>query len=468
MMFLLMMVMVYGPEKSPEFLEWGYRISVLLIKRYRDFRFLLWIRYRWSAVLEYSMLLMIGCVVAIVMSVFWPETYHELVHHPLLPWTTHHGGAITLHFLANEVLLAAFFFAAGKEFFEAVALKDGELRGWDKAMTPLVATLGGVVGPVAVYLGTAWMFGYLKEFANGWAIPTATDIAFAMLFARLIFGKGHPAVLFVTVLAIMDDAVGLIIVGGFYSPYELHLEWLGLLLPVMVIGGILKYFHYKKRFLRHLCKCGLVCLPSYVPYFLLGCVSWYAFYRAGIHPALGLLPIVPVMPHAESTLGMFDRGNLGNKSPLSKLEHALHVPVQLILGIFAFCNAGVALENFGPATWIVLSSLFFGKMLGIYLFTKAGILFGLKVPEEINDRVLLVLGMIAGIGFTVALFVSGLAFPIGPTQDAAKIGSFLSIFIGILAVFIARWWGIQSRPAQLGALEMPAKPKEEAPVAAKS
>ena len=122
----------------------------------------------------------------------------------------------------------AFFFAiAAKEVWEAIILKDGSLRG-KKAATPLVATAGGMFGPIAVYLGLAAFLGSdtYNAVQNGWAIPTATDIAFSYLVGRIVFGAGHPAVRFLLLLAIADDAAGLIILAIFYPSGELAPEWL--------------------------------------------------------------------------------------------------------------------------------------------------------------------------------------------------------------------------------------------------
>src|SRR5690606_38854154 len=128
---------------------------------------------------------------------------------------------LTVHYLINDLLMAFFFAMAGKEVWEAVALRNGSLRG-KKALTPLVATAGGMLGPVAVYLGLALIMGSetYNAVAHGWAIPTATDIAFAYLVGRIVFGAGHPAVRFLLLLAIADDAAGLLILAIFYPSAE--------------------------------------------------------------------------------------------------------------------------------------------------------------------------------------------------------------------------------------------------------
>ena len=181
---------------------------------------------------EYSLLLILGALIALVWANINYESYHHFVEYPI--WdhgfighghydeNGHFHRTLTLHYLVNDLLMAFFFAVAGKEVWEAVALKSGPLRG-KKALTPLVATSGGMFGPIAVYLGLAYFMGSdtYTAVANGWAIPTATDIAFSYLIGRIIFGAGHPAVRFLLLLAIADDAAGLIILAIFYPSGEL-------------------------------------------------------------------------------------------------------------------------------------------------------------------------------------------------------------------------------------------------------
>jgi NhaA family Na+:H+ antiporter len=180
-----------------------------------------------------------------------------------------------------------------------VILENGALRG-RKAVTPLIATAGGMLGPVAVYLGLAAVLGVYESVSRGWAIPTATDIAFSYLVGRMVFGAGHPAIRFLLLLAIADDAAGLIILAIFYPTGDLAPEWLLLSLGAAVT--VFALFNWLPRRLdrgnqlrpnstwvrKHL---------SFWPYLVAAALSWFGFQEAGIHPALGLLPIVPTVPH---------------------------------------------------------------------------------------------------------------------------------------------------------------------------
>ncbi len=155
-----------------------------------------------------------------------------------------------------------------------------------------MATLGGIVGPALVYVGGAYFVGpeALQQFGRGWAVPCATDIAFSYLMARIIFGVGHPAIAFLLLLAIADDAAGLLILAVFYPSAPVVPAWLLLTVGAMVLAVCL----------------GKLRVHTHWAYLLgPGMISWYSFYQANIHPALGLVPIIPLIPHAHTDLGLF-------------------------------------------------------------------------------------------------------------------------------------------------------------------
>lgn len=342
------------------------------------------------------------------------------------PTAEQHG--VTLHFLINDILMAIFFAIAGKEVWEAM-LPGGALSDPKKAATPLLATVGGVAGPALVYLGGVFLTSTQDTLTNGWAIPCATDIAFSYLVARMIFGQGHPAIAFLLLLAIADDAAGLVILAVFYPAKPLVLGWLGLALAGMVTGKVFQKFK----------------LQSFWWYLLIpGAASWFAFYKAGIHPALGLLPIIPIMPHAKSDLGIFAREELKRDDTLNAFEHWWKDKVELILGLFGLVNAGVAFSAVGTGTWLVLAGLVIGKPVGILLMTWVACrIFGLKMPEGMNYSHVVTLGMIAAIGFTVALFVSTAAFPAGSALDSVKMGALGSFGAAGLSFLVAKLVGVK-------------------------
>ena len=421
----------------------------------------------WNFVTNYSLLLIFGALIALVWANLDADSYHHFVEYELIhkSWIGHaHYDAngiveyrsLTLHYLVNDVLMAFFFAIAAKEVWEAVILKNGSLRG-KKAATPLFATLGGMLGPISVYLGIAYFLGSdtYDAVANGWAIPTATDIAFSYLVGRLVFGAGHPAVRFLLLLAIADDAAGLIILAIFYPSGQLAPEWLLLSL----FAAVLVYFLFND--LPRRLDRGKQDRPnstwvrnklSFWPYLIAACASWYGFQEAGIHPALGLLPIVPTLPHADRAFGIFSEAEQYLTDLLNHVEHMLKHPVEVVLFFFGLLNAGVEFSSIGSPTWLVLAGLLIGKPLGVLFFgwIAAGPL-GLGLPKGMRTIDLFVVGCVAAIGFTVSLFIAAVAFDgsvmLGeiPVQDAAKMGALFSFAAAIISLIAGKLTGVQKQ-----------------------
>ncbi len=402
----------------------------------------------WNFLTNYSLLLIIGALSALVWANLDANSYHHFVEFVIwdhAPIGHLHDGhrTLTLHYLVNDILMALFFAIAAKEVWEAVALENGSLRG-KKAATPLFATAGGMFGPIAVYLGIALLLGSdtFDAVANGWAIPTATDIAFSYLVGRIVFGAGHPAVRFLLLLAIADDAAGLIILAIFYPSGELAPIWL--LLSAGAAAGAYILFNWLPRALdrgdqlRRKSTWVRKTLGVW-PYVLGGCISWYGFMQSGLHPALGLLPIVPAIPHADRAFGIFADAETYLTDLLNTLEHALKHPVEVILFFFGLLNAGVEFSSMGAATWLVLAGLLIGKPIGIFLFGwVAAVPLRLGIPQGMRLIDLVVIGFVAAIGFTVSLFVASVAFDAGPVQDAAKMGALFSFAAAIVAIIAGK------------------------------
>ncbi len=402
----------------------------------------------WNFLTNYSLLLIIGALIALVWANTNPETYHHFVEFVIwdhAPIGHLHDGhrTLTLHYLVNDLLMAFFFAIAAKEVWEAVILKEGSLRG-KKAATPLIATAGGMIGPIAVYLGLAMMFGSdtFDAVKNGWAIPTATDIAFSYLVGRIVFGAGHPAIRFLLLLAIADDAGGLIILAIFYPSGELAPAWL--LVSLAAAVGVFVLANWLPRYLDRgdqlrRTSTWVRSKLTFWPYLIAACISWYAFQQSGIHPALGLLPIVPTIPHADRAFGIFSEAETHLHDLLNDIEHALKHPVEVVLFFFGLLNAGVEFSAIGEPTWLVLAGLLIGKPVGIFIMGYIGahtLKFGL--PEGMRTIDLVVVGCVAAIGFTVALFVASVAFGPGPVQDAAKMGALFSFGAAIVSIVVGK------------------------------
>jgi NhaA family Na+:H+ antiporter len=367
--------------------------------------------------LDNSGLLIVGTAVALV----WANLDEPSYRH----------AADALHFFVNDIAMTIFFALAAKEVVEAAA-PGGALHSPRHSTLPLLAAIGGMVGPALIYLTLTRALG-LTELRRGWAIPTATDIAFSYMAARFVFGRVHPAIPFLLLLAIADDAFGLLIIAVFYPSGELHpVEFVVIMSAALAIAWALR-------------RRGTV---NFWPYLTVaGVVSWIAFHRGGLHPALALVPIIPFLPHASRDAGLFvdDERALDT---LNELERWWKTPAQIILFFFGLTNAGVAVTNLGPGTWIVLAAIVCGKPAGILASAYAGTAIGLRKPNDVTWNDLAVLGCLAGIGFTVSLFFATASFPSGALLDQTKLGALLSFFAAGVAALSAKALGVgRFRPA---------------------
>ncbi|MCM3881733.1 MAG: Na+/H+ antiporter NhaA [Vicinamibacterales bacterium] len=356
--------------------------------------------------LDNSGLLICGTLLALCWANFDQESYSQI--------------AESLRFVVNDIGMAFFFALAAKEVVEATA-PGGALHSMRRSSLPLLAAFGGMAGPALVYLGLVRVFD-AHEFARGWAIPSATDIAFSYLAARLIFGSRHPAIPFLLLLAIADDALGLLIIAVFYPSGPVRLLEFSAVLAIAV--GMAWWLRRRPAL-------------SFWPYLLgPGVVSWFAFHHGGLHPALALVPIMPFLPHAARDAGLFVE-SLRDHDALNEFEHRMKLPVQFMLFFFGLVNAGVGLSSIGAGSWIVLGAIIGGKPLGILAAAGLGSSLGLRTPVGVTWRDIAVLGSIAGIGFTVALFFATASFPPGPLLDQAKMGALLSFSSAGIAALLA-------------------------------
>lgn len=386
--------------------------------------------------LKNSIFLILGALIGLVWANVNHESYEHIKHLTILKnlpiGTLHEDGTrvFDLHYLVNDILMTLFFAIAGKEVWEAT-LPGGPLNNPKRASVPIISAVGGMAGPALIYLGGAAIIGRFAELNNGWAVPCATDIAFSYMLARIIFGAGHPAIPFLLLLAIADDALGLLILAIFYPQEEVQLIWM--LLPVIAVGiGLL----FQRMRLR-----------SFWWYLgIPGIISWIGFAKAGLHPALGLLPIIPTIPHAHADKGLFNWQELNATDSLNRFEHWWKNPVEIILMLFGMFNAGVVFSAIDAPTYLIMIGLIAGKPIGIWfsaMATAKGLKFGL--PNGLTSKDMIVVGFAAGIGFTVALFVATVAFPPGNIQDAAKMGALFSFGAAIVTYIVAKILGVRRR-----------------------
>lgn len=312
----------------------------------------------------------------------------------------------------NDGLMAIFFFLIGLEIKREVV--EGELSSMAQVVMPGFGALGGMVVPAAIF---AWFNWQDPAALDGWAIPVATDIAFALALLS-VFGQRVPTQLkiFLLTLAIFDDLAAIVIIALFYSG--------DLSLGALIVGaGALTLAVLMNRL-------GVMRTSSYV---LVGIVLWVAVLKSGVHATLAGVLIAFCVPMRDTD----------GSSPLLDLEHDLHGPVAFaILPIFAFANAGLALGGMSlgdlahPVTLGVLLGLLLGKPLGILLFVGLGVLLRLvHLPAEMNWGQVVGVACACGIGFTMSLFIAGLAFE---HTDGGFAGDRLGILLGsILSAALA-------------------------------
>jgi NhaA family Na+:H+ antiporter len=320
--------------------------------------------------------------------------YEHALHWSLLP-------GMTLHDFVNDALMAVFFFAIGLEIKRELAI--GELSSVSRAALPAFGALGGMVVPAGVY--AALQAG--GPGLHGWGIPMATDIAFAIAALGIFGARASPGLkVFLLALAIVDDIGSVLVIAIFYSSH-LAVAWLGAALAGLALCVAL----------------GRSGVRSYSVYVVVGAAVWYAMFRSGVHAtiagvALGLL--TPARPLAGRT-----------QSPIDELEHRLHGWVALaILPLFALCNAGVALDASSLGDPLaqrvalgVAAGLLAGKPIGIALVAWVAVRLGLaELPRGTSWGQIAAVGVLAGIGFTVALFIAALAFAEETLVAGAKIG----------------------------------------------
>src|SRR5919202_310849 len=336
---------------------------------------------------------------------------------------TYVGGLSILHWI-NDALMAVFFLLVGLEIKRE--LTDGQLSTWPRRILPGIAAAGGMAVPalayVALNLGT-------PATLRGWAIPSATDIAFALGVLALL-GSRVPVSLkiFLTALAILDDLGAIAIIAAFYTE-DLAPGWLALAGIVLAMLAALNYARVERL----------------VPYLTLGAVLWFFVLKSGVHATLAGVALALTIPIRLSP-GHPDDPD----SPLHKLEHAIQPWVGfLIVPIFGFANAGVSLSGMSwatllePVTLGIAAGLFVGKQVGVFLSTWATVRLDLAdCPEHASWAQVYGMSLLCGIGFTMSLFIGLLGFPMSAAlQDAVKVGvltgSLVSAALGILVLRLA-------------------------------
>ena len=368
-----------------------------------------------------GLILLIAAIVALVISNSdLSELYFQTLEKYLFIGVNEFGLKLSVHHWINDALMAIFFFFVTLEIKREFL--QGELSNIKQALLPIIAAIGGMAVPALFY----FVINYGNaETIKGWAIPSATDIAFSLGILSLL-GSRVPISLkvFLTALAIIDDLGAILIIAFFYSG-DLSIPYLSLILLSYIFLLILNKFSVK----------------IFTPYLLIGLCMWFFTYKSGIHATIAGVLLASTIPH---------RLKEHDFSLLVKIEHGISPYVAfLIMPIFAFANAGVSFEGLSlssllaPVPLGILMGLFFGKQIGVLLFSYVSVKLNIAdMPNNTNWMSVYGVSILTGIGFTMSLFVGNLAF-IENTEyiDGVKIGvlsgSLLSTVFGYFILLVA-------------------------------
>jgi NhaA family Na+:H+ antiporter len=372
--------------------------------------------FKWFFKLEAAsgLVLLISAAIALIISNSnFSSLYFETLQSYLFIGINNIGLKMSLHHWINDALMAVFFFFVTLEIKREFI--NGELSSPKQALLPIIAAIGGMLVPALIYIYINFGNG---DTINGWAIPSATDIAFSLGVLSLL-GSRVPISLkvFLTALAIIDDLGAIIIIAFFYAG-DLSIQYLSLLLLTFIALLILNKSGVKK----------------FLPYLILGLILWFFTYQSGVHATISGVLLATVIPHRKK-----------NKeySLLTKIEHNISSYVAFgIMPLFALANAGVSLDGINlesllsPVPLGIVLGLFVGKQIGVFLFSIISIKLKIaQMPNNANWMSFYGVGILAGIGFTMSLFIGNLAFVENIEYiDSVKIGvltgSLLSTLVG--------------------------------------
>ncbi len=362
------------------------------------------------------LLILSAALALIVANSGWSAGYEALLETKLSILIGGQGLSKALILWINDGLMAIFFFLIGLEL--KAEMKEGKLKNPADVMLPGLAAVGGMIAPALVFLAFNLSDPVTR---GGWAIPAATDIAFAVGVLALLGKRVPPALkIFLLTLAILDDLGAIIIIALFYTS-ELHLNYL--VMALVPLAGLM-WLNWRGA-------------HRIAPFVLLGAVLWVLVLKSGVHATIAGVVTAFFLPL---------RDRFG-KSPLHSVEHGLQPYVMfLIVPIFAFANAGVVLSGlsfadlFAPLPLGIAAGLFVGKQIGVFGATWLTVRSGLaRLPEGVTWRHIYGLACLAGIGFTMSLFIGGLSFADPALMNAVRLGvlsgSALSAVVGYVVLY---------------------------------
>lgn len=356
------------------------------------------------AALNRFLLLPLGALIAVVWANIEPESYFRFAH--------------ALAFPVNEIAMAFFLALIAQELYEAL-MRGGALHAWPHRALPMVAALGGLIGAVAtfqIYIGIA----HQRMLAAAWPVVAAVDIGAGYYVLRLIYPRRSAPVAFLLLLAVATNVIAMSVVLVQTPGFELHGMGLGVFLIALASAAALRRSGIK----------------AFWPYwFVSGSLSWLALYWMGIHPALALIPIVPLLPHDRRQGDVF--ADRRDDDPVHQAEHEWHGVAQLALFLFGLVNAGVILRHFDTGTWAVLVAAVVGRPVGVIAAVALAMAAGLRLPRRMTWSDVTVIALATTSGFTFALFLGSAALPIGAVWDQVKLGALLTAAGAALTIWVA-------------------------------
>ncbi|MBN8630166.1 MAG: Na+/H+ antiporter NhaA [Rhodobacterales bacterium] len=394
-----------------------------------------------SFVPRFAKALLGGAVLASAWVNLAPASYYDSVEFRLLDldlpgWITALPFSLTPQNIVSDGLMSLFLFLIGKELWEALTLERGALKG-RQALLPAGLTLGGMVGAGMVWVLVGSLVETAEEasFAVGWQVPLGSDVVLCFLVGRAAFGPGHPALHLLLLLSIATDILALLVTGLTHPDVSLRLAWLLLPLAAALVTWVLfgrppapGAAERQRRAGQHL-----------LPYVTAGILSWIGVAASGLPPALGLLPVIPAIAHADRSFGLFAEAEAALHDPLNRLSHALVWPLTLILFLFGLTHGGIDLMAFAPTTVTVLVALWLGRPLGMLVIGLGlAAVLGLRLPQGVTLRDIVRIAVVMAMGFTVPILSLETALPGGAMQEAARLGLAISLLAGPLALLLHR------------------------------
>ncbi len=368
-----------------------------------------------------------------------PASYYDFAEWRILgvslpTWLTGSPTVLTPAFIVGEGLMALFIALIAKELWEAMTLERGPLSG-AKMIAPMGLMAGGILGASVVWIILALLFGLRDDLPAdlGWSTPIGGDVVLCYMFGRMIFGSKHPALKLLLLISIAETLLALALAGIAAPDHRLRPLWL--LLPLG--AALLVWWRYGHRPRRD--DSARAHDNQIWPYIIAGLASWTGVIAAGLPGALGLLPILPAIAHADRSFGIFAEAEGLLHDPLNRLAHLLIWPATFVVFAFGLTHGAIDLAGFATLTIVMLAALWIGKPLGLL---AAGAILARLAPQNpllhLTRRDILCAAPLCGIAFTAPALGLPWSLPGGVLTEAARLGLALSLLAGPLAVLIAR------------------------------